>query len=120
MASSQKSLVSIVAYGDREDFLQFLRLLPSRREGKRRRNCKRESCRGSASAPTQLLRSPGAGSGREVKIEYLCELCLEGSRQRCIIRASKTDRQTRSSVRNGEALSWQDRYAGECGRVWQL
>src|SRR5438270_13175568 len=38
----------MVACGDQEVFLQFLRLLPSLREGKRRRNCKRESCRGSA------------------------------------------------------------------------
>ena len=33
----------MVACGDREDFLQFLRMLPSRREGNMRRNCKRES-----------------------------------------------------------------------------
>jgi len=33
--------VSMVACGDHEDFLQFLRLLPSLREGKRRRNCKK-------------------------------------------------------------------------------
>ena len=31
------------ACGDRKDFLQFLRNLPSLREGKLRRNCKRES-----------------------------------------------------------------------------
>src|SRR2546429_2159225 len=50
--------LSMVACGDREDFLQFLGILPSRREGKMPRNCKRESCRGSASARTRLLRSP--------------------------------------------------------------
>src|SRR5947209_13125540 len=42
--------LSRVACGDREDFLQFLRTLPSLREGKVRRNCNRESCRGTASA----------------------------------------------------------------------
>src|SRR5438093_4271658 len=50
--------LSMVACGDREDFLQFLGILPSLREGKMPRNCKRESCRGSASARTRLLRSP--------------------------------------------------------------
>ena len=30
----------MVAYGDREDFLQFLRLVPSLQEGTRRKNCK--------------------------------------------------------------------------------
>ena len=32
-------LLCMVACGDREDLLQFLRILPSLREGKMRRNC---------------------------------------------------------------------------------
>src|SRR5947209_14918948 len=57
----------MVACGDREDLLQFLRLLPSLREGKRRRNCKRGSCRGKASARTRLLRSSAHMEGRDLK-----------------------------------------------------
>src|SRR5205823_3601710 len=34
--------LSMVACGDREDFLQFVRILPSLGEGKMRTNCKRE------------------------------------------------------------------------------
>src|SRR5947209_6985887 len=37
--------LSMLACGDRKDFLQFLRTLPSRREDKVRRNCKREAGR---------------------------------------------------------------------------
>src|SRR2546421_6894403 len=46
--SKSLSDVSMVAYGDRKDFLQILRLLPCLRQGKRRKICKRESCRDSA------------------------------------------------------------------------
>jgi len=40
--ASQKFLVSLVACGDREDFLQFLRFLPCLRQGKKRKNCKKK------------------------------------------------------------------------------
>src|SRR5947209_10991651 len=39
----------MVACGDREDLLQFVRMWPFLREGHMRTNCNRESCRGSAS-----------------------------------------------------------------------
>src|SRR5437588_13032053 len=41
---------SMDARGDREELLQFLRILPSRREGKMRKDCKREACDDFASA----------------------------------------------------------------------
>src|SRR5436190_2837421 len=74
---SKKSLVIMVACGDREVFLQFLRLVPDLRPGTRRRNCRREPCRGSASARMRLLISPAMLFACQSKSgEYLPELPL--------------------------------------------
>src|SRR6266536_2944126 len=68
----------MVACGDREDFLQFLRLVPSRREGTRRKNCKRESCRGSASAQNRSGSQENAAPWLPDPLMRLCLHHLEG------------------------------------------
>jgi hypothetical protein len=50
--ASHKSLlvVLMVAFGDRKDLLQFLCIVHFQRKCTMRKNCKRDSCRGIASA----------------------------------------------------------------------
>src|SRR5437667_10374673 len=47
--------VSVVAFGDRKDFLQVLRMWHFRRKCHMRKTCKRDAGRGSVSACTGLL-----------------------------------------------------------------
>src|SRR3989440_10365192 len=47
--------VSMVAFGDRKDFLQFLRMWHFRRKCHMRKTCKKDAGRGRASACTGLL-----------------------------------------------------------------
>src|SRR5438105_3655872 len=55
LVQPSKGSVSVVAFGDRNDFLQVLRVWHFRRKCHTRNTCKRDAGRGSASACTGLL-----------------------------------------------------------------